>query len=285
VTVTDIHEANRRYWDDLASDWQALRDRDGLWRRCAQEPELAFEGGALELILSCCGDLAGTEACVIGSGDNYAAFALAGLGARVTSTDISQRQLDIAHVRAGHLGLDIDFVRADAAGLAPLPDNAFDLVCSTNGFFVWISQPARVFAAVQRVLKPGGVYIFYDIHPFQRPWQDQVEPLQMEKSYWDTGPYTDDEGTFEFNWTLADLVHPLADAGLLLKKFAESPRRGPRLAHRVRSVALTPTLTLPLSHSPRTEMGEGEGTYTRRAASFCEPKQWERSAALLSALV
>ena len=226
--MTDIHGANRRYWDDLASDWQELRDRDGLWRRCTQEPELAFEGGALALIRTYCGDLAGKKVCVIGSGDNYAAFALAGLGAQVTSTDISQRQLDIARGRASQLGLDIDFVRADAAELAPLPDNAHDLVCSTNGFFVWISQPARVFTAVQRVLKPGEVYIFYDIHPFQRPWQDEVQPLKMAKSYWDTGPHTDNEGTSEFNWTLADLVNPMADAGLILRQIMESPAKDPR---------------------------------------------------------
>ena len=221
--MTDTHEANRRYWDDLASDWQQLTDRDGLWRRCAQEPELAFEGDALALIRSWCNDMTGKEVCVIGSGDNYAAFALAGLGARVTSTDISQRQLDIAEDRAGQLGLDIRFTRADAAELVPLPDDTYDLVCSTNGFFVWISQPVRVFAAVQRVLKPGGIYIFYDTHPFQRPWQDQVQPLKMAKSYWDTGPYSNDEGAFEFNWTLADLLNPLADAGLVLQKTLESP--------------------------------------------------------------
>ncbi len=255
--MTDTHRANQRCWDDLASDWQELRDRDGLWRRCAQEPELVFEGGALTLIRTYCGNLAGKEVCVVGSGDNYAAFALAGPGAHVTSTDISQRQLDIARGRAGQLGLDIDFVTADAADMAPLPNDTYDLVCSTNGFFVWISQPARVFAAVQRVLKPGGVYIFHDIRPFQRPWQDEVQPLKMTKSYWDTGPYTDGEGTFEFNWTLADLVNPIADAGLVLENIVESPRRVPRPAHRVRAGAPNP---LPLLAA-----GRGRGKARLRA--------------------
>jgi SAM-dependent methyltransferase len=223
-----MHDANRQYWDALSPRWRELRDRDGLWSRCATEPELAFEGEALALIRSYAGDLAGKTACVIGSGDNYAAFALAGMGARVTSTDVSQGQLDVAAQRAEHLGLDIDFVRADAADLASVPDNAFDLVCSTNGFFVWISQPALVFAAVRRVLKPGGFYIFYDIHPFQRPWADQVQPLQMDKPYWDTGPYAEEDGAFEFNWTLADLLNPLAAAGLVLRQIAESPAGDPR---------------------------------------------------------
>jgi SAM-dependent methyltransferase len=227
-----MRDANRRYWDTLSPQWRELRDRDGLWRRCATEPELAFEGEALAMIRSYAGDLAGKTACVIGCGDAYAAFALAGMGARVTATDIAQGQLDVAWQRAEQLDLAIDFIRADAADLAPLPDNAFDLVCSTNGFFVWISQPTLVFAAVQRVLRPGGFYIFYDIHPFQRPWADRARPLQMEKPYWDTGPYAEEDGAFgsafEFNWTLADLLNPLAEAGLALRQIAESPAKDPR---------------------------------------------------------
>ena len=42
------HEANRRHWDAAAAAWRELRERDGLWKRCASEPELAFEGEALQ---------------------------------------------------------------------------------------------------------------------------------------------------------------------------------------------------------------------------------------------
>jgi len=75
------------------------------------------------------GDLHGKRVCVIGSGDNYAAFALAGLGATVTSTDISEQQLEVAAHRAHILGLDIHFIRCDAADLAPASAVGFDLVC------------------------------------------------------------------------------------------------------------------------------------------------------------
>ena len=167
---------------------------------------------------------------MIGSGDNYAAFALAGLGAAVTSTDISEQQLAVAAQRAQILGLDMQFARCDAAGLAPLSDAAFDLVCSTNGFFVWIADPAAVFMAIHRVLKPGGYYIFYDIHPFMRPWKDQAV-IEMEKPYFQTGPFASgepDHPVYEFHWTLGDIINPLLKSGLMLRHMAESPAKDSR---------------------------------------------------------
>ena len=228
--MNEIHEANRAHWDAAADGWRELRDEDQLWHRCHREPELAFDGQALEMIREI-GDLSRKDACVIGSGDNLAAFALAGMGARVTSTDISARQLAIAGQRAVALGLEIAFVRCDAAGLDPLPDNAFDLVCSSNGFLVWIADPGRVFSAVHRVLRPGGHYVFYDVHPFQRPWKDQGAPIEMEKAYSEMGPFEyeeDGRSTFEFHWTLGGTLNALLGAGLAIRKLSEDPARDSR---------------------------------------------------------
>ena len=90
------------------------------------------------------------------SGDNYVAFALVGLGAKVTSIDISEQQLDVARERAAELRLEMNFHRADAADLAGVADAFSDLVVSSNGFFVWISEPRAVFDAVFRILRLGG---------------------------------------------------------------------------------------------------------------------------------
>ncbi len=227
-SASRMHDANGRSWDSSAAWWAELRDRDGLWRRCPTEPELGFAGGALELIGDFAGDVEDREVCIIGSGDNYAAFALAGMKAHVTSVDISGGQLETASERAAHLGLSITLVQADASDLKSLADRTFDLVCSTNGFFVWIADLRAVFREVFRVLKPGGHYIFYDVHPFQRPWTDQTIPIEVEKSYWQTGPFRDEkDGTFEFNWTLADILNPAADAGFVLRRILESPAEDP----------------------------------------------------------
>lgn len=219
-----MHDANRRSWDNNAGSWAEMRDRDGLWRRCPEEPELGFAGGAYELIGSLAGSVDGKDVAVVGSGDNHAVFALAGMKANVTSIDISERQLETASARADQLGLAIAFVRADATDLAAVADRSFDLVCSTNGFFVWIADLRAVYGEVFRILRPGGYYVFYDVHPFQRPWADRNMSILVDKPYWHTGPFRDEkEGTFEFNWTMADLLNPGADAGLVLRRILERP--------------------------------------------------------------
>ena len=222
------HEANRRYWDATASAWRELRDEDQFWHRCVAEPALAFEGGTWELLQDFMGDVRGKAVCVLGCGDGLAAFALAALGASVTATDISERQLEVAAARANHLQLPISFQRVDAVELATLGEAQFDLACSTNGFFVWIAQPQQVFSAVQATLKPGGYYIGYDVHPFQRPWKDQVTPLEMEKPYTAIGPHqvTGSTGTtYRYHWTVGDLVNALTRTGLVLRWILESPAR------------------------------------------------------------
>ncbi len=224
-----MHEVNRRLWNDQAAIWEERSNREDRWDRCHRDPDLAFEGGALQLIQTVSNGLSNKRVCVIGSGDNMAAFALAGMGAQVTSTDISEERLAAGARRAEQLGLSISFVRSDAACQESLAASSFDLVCSTNGFFVWIADLDAVFREVARILKPGGSYVYFDVHPFQRPWKDQAIPVEMEKPYWSTGPFqSKDRDSYEFNWTLADLLNPMAAAGLMLVKVLESPARDTR---------------------------------------------------------
>ncbi len=54
-------------------------------------------------------------------------------------------------------------------------------------------------------------------------------PLAMEKPYWSTGPFqSQDRDSYEFNWTLADLLNSMAAAGLMLVKILERPARDTR---------------------------------------------------------
>jgi SAM-dependent methyltransferase len=246
--LNEMHQANRRRWD-LASPHYSVRYGDG-WCRCLADPSLGFERGSLRLLRQYVGhDLAGKAACVLGSGDNYAVFALVGMGAQVTSVDISRAQLDVAAQRAAELGVEVTLVQGDIVNLPMLAGDAFDFVCSTNGVMVWITDPAAYYTEVCRTLKPGGIFLSYDIHPFQRPWNDPPEPLRMVKPYFDSGPkeWLDDPqagkgilasgalpeekeervSTFKCHWTLGELLMALLGAGLELLYVLEEPDTDP----------------------------------------------------------
>ena len=225
-----MHEANRQYWNSTrASKTERQSEEAGLWRFCTREPDLAFDCEILEIIQEFLEDLAEKDVCIIGSGDNHSAFALAGLGAKVTSIDQSEKQLEVASRRASELGLPITFIQADATNLQSLGDSGFDLVCSTNGFFIWIADLGSLFNEVHRILRPQGFYVFYDIHPFQRPWKDELSVIEMQKPYFRTGPFSkSEEGPYTFHWTMGDLLNPLAEAGFTLRRMCESAAENSR---------------------------------------------------------
>ena len=34
--MNNMHESNRRHWDEAAQRWESLRGEGGLWQRCEQ---------------------------------------------------------------------------------------------------------------------------------------------------------------------------------------------------------------------------------------------------------
>ena len=227
--MNSMHEANRRAWDAVSPHWQARVDDVGEWKRCHIDPGLALRKEELE----CLGDIAGKEVCVLGSGDNLVAFALAGLGATVTSVDISQTQLDIAAERACTLGLRIAFVRADVTDLSALAEGTFDAVYTGGHVAVWVSDLKTCYAEACRILKPGGMFVVNEYHPFRRLWEDIPDTLTLRVGYFDRGPHQYDrseevpgaeEGSlpsYEFHWTVGDFVSAMLEAGCELMALKE----------------------------------------------------------------
>ncbi len=242
--MNTFHYANQKYWDATSYDWKVLRDEDAFWKRCHINPQLAFEPKVLELIQEYVEPLSGKSVCVLGSGDNYASFALAGLGADVTSIDISEKQLEIAAERAENIGLEIEFVRADISDMPNVQSNCFDFACATNGVTIWISDLIGYYYEVCRILRPNGHFISCDVHPFQRPWKDRVKKIEMQKPYFDTGPYKSDylvkdtDATkhkrnhpaqeekltgYTFHWTMSDIINSVISSRLTLLRIYEEP--------------------------------------------------------------
>ena len=214
------HEANRAFWDASTKWWKEKEDQRGLWMKAGEDPSLVLSPTEMPFLK----DVAGKDVCVLGSGDNEVALALAGIGGHVTSVDISERRLEVAAERARTVGLELSFLRADVADLSSLSDNAFDVVYTGGHMVVWVADIRTFYAEAVRILKPGGLFIVNEYHPVRRMWLD-ADGAQPNHRYFDRGPYryTSGEGlpTFEYHWTVSDHIQAAVDAGCRIVKVDE----------------------------------------------------------------
>jgi ubiquinone/menaquinone biosynthesis C-methylase UbiE len=142
----------------------------GIWRKAHRNPSLALHAAELAWLR----DVAGKKMAVLDSGDNQVVFALAGMGTAVTSVDISEQQIEVARSRAASLGLQVDFVRADVVELSVLGDATFDTVYTGGHVAVWVADLRRYYGEAARILKPEGLLIVNEYHPFRRIWRHSV---------------------------------------------------------------------------------------------------------------
>ena len=227
-----FHSANKDRWDAASEHWRRAADSRGLWRRCPTEPELVLSDRELHYLAG----IAGRRVCVLGSGDNQVVFALAGLGAIVTSVDISQNQLQVAQERSCELGLSVEFVQADVTDLSVLASDSFDVIYTGGHVAVWVADLFNYYAEAARILAPDGLLLVSEYHPFRRIWNESKTTLSVKSRYLDRGPfeydYTDNVlsreigslKSYEYHWTVADYLNSVISSGcriLFVDEFGE----------------------------------------------------------------
>jgi SAM-dependent methyltransferase len=207
----------KRYWNEISdSEWyRSLRTAERL-DRLEENPKTAFYPGVLELMEKYVGDFKGKKILLPSSGDNHAAFAFALMGAKVTSADLSERQLENARNIADARNLDIDFICDNTTFLSRFDDGIFDLVYTSNGTLTWINDLREMYRNIARVLKKGGYSAMVDIHPFTRPFTMEAwKAPEIRKSYQDVFP--------DLHWRVQDIVNAHAQAWLRILEIAELP--------------------------------------------------------------
>ena len=210
-------EKNKNRWNDAAEVWAAWNHSAKVLGPVLEDPWKAFQGGVKGLLRRYVPDFSGKKICVPSSGDNLAVFAFALMGAEVTSCDISENQLANAEKVAVREGLKIDFVCVDTQTLAGLPDGAFDLVYTSNGVHVWIDDLPAMYQNIFRVLKPGGLDLSIELHPFLSPFGEWMKEV---KTYDSVGPF-EDSTDITFAWRVQDLLNAVMGGGLRLLELAE----------------------------------------------------------------
>src|SRR5918994_2808944 len=98
----------------------------------------------------------------VAPGPGYLAVEMARLGFDVTGVDLSVTFVQLATDAARRAGVDVRFLRADAAEL-PLTDGSFDLVVCQAAFKNF-GRPVAALDEMHRVLRPGGAAVIGDMN-------------------------------------------------------------------------------------------------------------------------
>jgi ubiquinone/menaquinone biosynthesis C-methylase UbiE len=140
----------------------------------------------------------GSEVLDVAAGNGNFAIAAARLGATVVATDLTPAMVELGRARSTALGLDIEWLEADAEEL-PFPDGRFDVVASVFGA-MFAPHPERVAAELFRVTKPGGRVAMANYGP--KGFLQRFTTLMAAR-----GPAPPPGMTSPFEWGETDVVH------------------------------------------------------------------------------
>jgi len=228
----DAEDNNRALWDEIAPvHFNAYR-----------EVEILRKGGIAldELELQEIGDVTGKSLlhlqCHIGTDT----LSWARLGAIVTGVDFSPRSLAFARQLQRELGLDATFVQSNIYDLPDILDGRFDIVYTSRGVLCWLRDLNAWAQIIARYLKPGGIFYIMESHPFLNVFEETepgrpsiVYPYfhRSEPTLWDDqdGDYADasyvaQHPSYEWDWSLGDILGALLKADLVVESFAEHDR-------------------------------------------------------------
>lgn len=217
--VVNSENVIKNKWNEWSDTWYQKKRIDEVITKIITSPALAFHRITYSMIQKAVPDLNGKKVLVPSSGDNHAVFAFHLLGAKVTSCDISEKQIENAYVIAKKHGWDIEFICDDTMTLSKVNSNEYDFVYTSNGVHVWINDLVSMYHNISRVLKKNGTYIMFDIHPFMRPFGIKVgKNLTVEKPYDVTGPFGE---VPTYKWRIQDMMNAMVSSNLNIRRIEE----------------------------------------------------------------
>jgi SAM-dependent methyltransferase len=230
--MNQMTQANRRGWDELAKTHFRTYHIDRL---LAGTPLLN------DLIRTEVGEVQGKSLahllCHIGT--DTLSWAL--LGARVTGIDISPESLKYARSLAERMGIAAEFIEADILEVIEKVHSQYDIVFSSTGVLCWLPDIQLYARTVKHLLKEDGFFYLFDGHPFRNVLLDangeagsggQIQGDYFRKEPWhyqEMGDYTDPQlliptESYEWDWTLGEVVTALCEAGLRIEYLHEFPQ-------------------------------------------------------------
>jgi SAM-dependent methyltransferase len=138
------------------------------------------------------------------------------------------------------MGIDAQFIASDIMKATEKVQEKFDIVFSSTGVICWLPDMRLYAQTVRQLLKDNGFFYILDGHPFRSVLLDDVgttSPNMIQGDYFrkevwqydNMGDYTDPDlkipvNSFEWNWTLGEIITAFCDAGMRIEFLHEFPQ-------------------------------------------------------------
>jgi 2-polyprenyl-3-methyl-5-hydroxy-6-metoxy-1,4-benzoquinol methylase len=208
----------KNWWETHAGRYQKL---------CRLPVAVLYGVGApSEAELQLIGPVAGKRVLEIGCGGAQCAVAFAQQGATVIAMDIAAAQIEFGRKVAREHGVNVAFHQRDIADLSPVVGASQDVVFSANAF-AYVDDLPACFREVHRVLKPGGLFVWSDGHPFGHCLEEGTQ--RLARSYHATGKSVLGAETgcafANHHRTIGDLFNLQVAAGFVVERMVEPDSR------------------------------------------------------------
>lgn len=245
ISNREMHEQNRRSWNAATvahnshKGDQARFFREGGDTLCEEELELL-------------GELAGKRVLHMQCNAGQDTLSLARRGAIATGVDISDEAIAFARRLSEESGIAAAFERSDLydwLAAAAQRGEMFDIAFCSYGAICWLSDLKRWARGVAGVLRPGGRFVTVEFHPVAMMFEPSLERkwsyFRREPWHWPDGvadyvarsgaglapgeyhagvvDFQNPHPVYEFQWTIADILTALLEAGLRIEIFREYP--------------------------------------------------------------
>jgi len=233
---TDYVATNMRNWDERVQDHLVaygaddfVRDPGAMW--AGMEAILLapyVPGGSFVDV-----DMAHMQ-CHIGTDT----ISFARRGARIVGTDLSGEAIRAARDLAERAGTpNASFVQCANEDAPDVLGRRFDVVFTSVGVLAWLADLDSWARSVQKLLRPGGVFLVYDAHPMLNAMEYEREDGKLvvgEPYFRSDAPGRFDDGvtyasetlmdnavTYQWPHDLGEILGSLLSAGLRIEAFGE----------------------------------------------------------------
>ena len=232
--MNEAHEINKKWWNEVTpvhvdSDFYAV-DRF-----------LAGENKLGKVERDAVGDVTGKRLLHLQCHFGMDTMSWARLGAKeAIGVDFSEEAVKAASDLAQKAGLAdrARFVEGDVQEIGEVEGGNFDVIFTSFGTIVWLSDLKKWGQTIARNLAKDGFFYFLDSHPTYLMYDEAKSDLTLAYDYFHNEEpivdppgsvsyadetYTIQSGTHEFQWPLEDMYGALEAAGLTVFETREYP--------------------------------------------------------------